>query len=71
MNLMSGSLSPFVVISPCQAMVDVDETYREPLLGEAFYHEKALTMSRVGATLHEYLTDFISYSTVTICIFQS
>ena len=37
---------------PCvcldQAMVDVDETYREPLLGEAFYHEKALTVTRVG-----------------------
>lgn len=31
-----------------QAMVDVDETYREPLLGEALYHEKALTMSRVS-----------------------
>lgn len=31
-----------------QAMVDIDETYREPLLGEAFYHEKALTMSRVS-----------------------
>ncbi|XP_047208920.1 U7 snRNA-associated Sm-like protein LSm11 isoform X2 [Girardinichthys multiradiatus] len=28
------------------AMVDVDETYREPLLGEALYHEKALTISR-------------------------
>ncbi|XP_035016741.1 U7 snRNA-associated Sm-like protein LSm11 [Hippoglossus stenolepis] len=29
------------------AMVDVDETYREPLLGEAFYHEKALTITRL------------------------
>ncbi|KAL6117907.1 lsm11 [Pungitius sinensis] len=29
------------------AMVDVDETYREPLLGEAFYHDKALTISRL------------------------
>uniref|UniRef100_UPI0037E87FA4 U7 snRNA-associated Sm-like protein LSm11 n=1 Tax=Semicossyphus pulcher TaxID=241346 RepID=UPI0037E87FA4 len=29
------------------AMVDVDETYREPLLGEALYHEKALTISRL------------------------
>uniref|UniRef100_A0A3Q3A6Z6 LSM11, U7 small nuclear RNA associated n=2 Tax=Kryptolebias marmoratus TaxID=37003 RepID=A0A3Q3A6Z6_KRYMA len=29
------------------AMVDVDETYREPLLGEAIYHEKALTVSRL------------------------
>lgn len=28
-------------------MVDVDETYREPLLGEALYHEKALTITRV------------------------
>lgn len=28
-------------------MVDVDETYREPLWGEALYHEKALTISRV------------------------
>lgn len=29
------------------AMVDVDEMYRDPLLGEAFYHEKALTISRL------------------------
>ncbi|KAM7000846.1 U7 snRNA-associated Sm-like protein LSm11 [Tautogolabrus adspersus] len=29
------------------AMVDVDETYREPLLGEALYHEKALTFTRL------------------------
>ncbi|KAM4585988.1 U7 snRNA-associated Sm-like protein LSm11 [Fundulus diaphanus] len=29
------------------AMVDVDETYREPLLGEALHHEKALTVSRL------------------------
>uniref|UniRef100_A0AAV2MLG7 Disintegrin and metalloproteinase domain-containing protein 19-like n=1 Tax=Knipowitschia caucasica TaxID=637954 RepID=A0AAV2MLG7_KNICA len=29
-----------------RAMVDVDETYREPLLGQAFYHEKALTVTR-------------------------
>ncbi|XP_034037259.1 U7 snRNA-associated Sm-like protein LSm11 [Thalassophryne amazonica] len=29
------------------AMVDVDETYRDPLLGEALYHEKALTISRL------------------------
>ncbi|KAG7241817.1 hypothetical protein INR49_024787, partial [Caranx melampygus] len=29
------------------AMVDVDETYREPLFGEAFYHEKALTITRL------------------------
>ncbi|GAA6226340.1 U7 snRNA-associated Sm-like protein LSm11 [Lates japonicus] len=29
------------------AMVDVDETYREPLLGEAYYHEKALTITRL------------------------
>ena len=43
---------PFVVISLCQAMVDVDETYREPLLGEALYHEKALTISRVGTSFH-------------------
>lgn len=28
-------------------MVDVDETYREPLLGQALYHEKALTVTRV------------------------
>lgn len=49
MNLTSFStdLTPFVFLFP-QAMVDVDETYREPLLGEAFYHEKALTISRVG-----------------------
>lgn len=39
--------SVYVVISPRQAMVDVDETYREPLFGEALYHEKALTISRV------------------------
>lgn len=36
-------------ISLPQALVDVDETYREPLLGEALYHEKALTISRVLA----------------------
>ncbi|XP_056328246.1 U7 snRNA-associated Sm-like protein LSm11 [Danio aesculapii] len=29
------------------AMVDVDETYREPLLGQALYHEKALTITRL------------------------
>ncbi|XP_061644012.1 U7 snRNA-associated Sm-like protein LSm11 isoform X2 [Phyllopteryx taeniolatus] len=29
------------------AMVDVDETYREPLLGKALHHEKALTISRL------------------------
>ncbi|XP_052011020.1 U7 snRNA-associated Sm-like protein LSm11 [Xyrauchen texanus] len=29
------------------AMMDVDETYREPLLGEALYHEKALTVTRL------------------------
>ncbi|XP_076023968.1 U7 snRNA-associated Sm-like protein LSm11 [Genypterus blacodes] len=29
------------------ALVDVDETYREPLLGEALNHEKALTISRL------------------------
>ncbi|KAM9741172.1 U7 snRNA-associated Sm-like protein LSm11 [Menidia menidia] len=29
------------------AMVDVDETYREPLFGEALYHEKALTVTRL------------------------
>ncbi|KAM9850160.1 U7 snRNA-associated Sm-like protein LSm11 [Aulostomus maculatus] len=29
------------------AMVDVDETYGEPLLGEAFYHQKALTVTRL------------------------
>lgn len=29
------------------AMVDVDETYRDTLLGQAFYHEKALTISRL------------------------
>lgn len=39
-----------------QAMVDVDETYREPLLGEALYHEKALTVTRVGTLWFLYLT---------------
>ncbi|XP_028271542.1 U7 snRNA-associated Sm-like protein LSm11 [Parambassis ranga] len=34
------------------AMVDVDETYREPLLGEALYHEKALTVSRLFEKLN-------------------
>uniref|UniRef100_A0A672MUQ6 LSM11, U7 small nuclear RNA associated n=1 Tax=Sinocyclocheilus grahami TaxID=75366 RepID=A0A672MUQ6_SINGR len=29
------------------AMVDVDETYREPLLGQALYHQKALTVTRL------------------------
>ncbi|KAM8909490.1 U7 snRNA-associated Sm-like protein LSm11 isoform 1-T1 [Spinachia spinachia] len=33
------------------AMVDVDETYREPLLGKAFYHEKALTISQLFGKL--------------------
>lgn len=37
-------------------MVDVDETYREPLLGEAFYHEKALTITRVGILSFLHLT---------------
>lgn len=27
--------------------MDVDETYREPLLGQALYHEKALTVTRL------------------------
>ena len=35
--------------------MDVDETYREPLLGEAFYHEKALTISRVCAVLFHFI----------------
>ncbi|XP_044062307.1 U7 snRNA-associated Sm-like protein LSm11 [Siniperca chuatsi] len=41
------------------AMVDVDETYREPLLGEAFYHEKALTILRLfeKLKLHESSAD--------------
>ncbi|XP_058504939.1 U7 snRNA-associated Sm-like protein LSm11 [Solea solea] len=34
------------------ALVDVDETYREPLLGEALYHEKALTISRLFEKLN-------------------
>ncbi|XP_061580921.1 U7 snRNA-associated Sm-like protein LSm11 [Cololabis saira] len=34
------------------AMVDVDETYREPLFGQAFYHEKALTISRLFEKLN-------------------
>ncbi|KAF6731340.1 U7 snRNA-associated Sm-like protein LSm11 [Oryzias melastigma] len=34
------------------AMVDVDETYREPLFGEALYHEKALTISRLFEKLN-------------------
>ncbi|KAL4631265.1 U7 snRNA-associated Sm-like protein LSm11 isoform X1 [Arapaima gigas] len=29
------------------AMVDVDETYRKPLLGEAIHHEHALTVTRL------------------------
>ncbi|XP_018611830.1 U7 snRNA-associated Sm-like protein LSm11 isoform X2 [Scleropages formosus] len=29
------------------AMVDVDETYRKPLLGEAIHHERALTVTRL------------------------
>lgn len=48
---MSSDLQ-LVFISLCQAMVDVDETYREPLLGEAFYHEKALTISRVSTRFY-------------------
>ncbi|XP_043983904.1 U7 snRNA-associated Sm-like protein LSm11 [Gambusia affinis] len=45
-----GVCSGFVVVFDKfwnMAMVDVDETYREPLLGEALYHEKALTISRL------------------------
>ncbi|XP_052006244.1 U7 snRNA-associated Sm-like protein LSm11 [Xyrauchen texanus] len=34
------------------AMVDVDETYREPLLGQALYHEKALTVTRLFEKLN-------------------
>ncbi|KAM9377094.1 U7 snRNA-associated Sm-like protein LSm11 [Pholidichthys leucotaenia] len=33
------------------ALVDVDETYREPLFGEAFYHDKPLTISRLFGKL--------------------
>ncbi|KAK6474780.1 U7 snRNA-associated Sm-like protein LSm11 [Huso huso] len=29
------------------ALVDVDETYRKPVLGKAFYHEPALTITRI------------------------
>ncbi|KAM8971879.1 LOW QUALITY PROTEIN: U7 snRNA-associated Sm-like protein LSm11 [Pelodytes ibericus] len=29
------------------AMVDVDETYRKPVLGKAFYHEPQLTLNRL------------------------
>ncbi|XP_075066253.1 U7 snRNA-associated Sm-like protein LSm11 [Mixophyes fleayi] len=29
------------------AMVDVDETYRKPILGKAFYHEPQLTLTRL------------------------
>ncbi|KAG5853471.1 hypothetical protein ANANG_G00073810 [Anguilla anguilla] len=29
------------------AMVDVDETYRKPLLGDAIHHERALTVTRL------------------------
>ncbi|MBN3286425.1 LSM11 protein, partial [Polyodon spathula] len=29
------------------ALVDVDETYRKPVLGKAFYHEPALTITRL------------------------
>ncbi|XP_036404371.1 U7 snRNA-associated Sm-like protein LSm11 [Megalops cyprinoides] len=29
------------------AMVDVDETYRKPLLGEALHHDRALTVTRL------------------------
>lgn len=36
-------------------MVDVDETYREPLLGEALYHEKALTITRVCTSWDSYV----------------
>lgn len=40
-----------VVVVFGQAMVDVDETYREPLFGEAIHHEKALTVTRVCTIL--------------------
>ncbi|XP_053321650.1 U7 snRNA-associated Sm-like protein LSm11 [Spea bombifrons] len=29
------------------AMIDVDETYRKPILGKAFYHEPRLTLNRL------------------------
>lgn len=47
---------------PPQAMVDVDETYREPLLGEAFHHEKALTISRVGLAFFLLVSPLSSFS---------
>ncbi|XP_054890242.1 U7 snRNA-associated Sm-like protein LSm11 [Poeciliopsis prolifica] len=50
-----GVCSGFVVVFDKfwnMAMVDVDETYREPLLGEALYHEKALTISRLFEKLN-------------------
>lgn len=45
-------------------MVDVDETYREPLFGEAFYHEKALTTTRVMDEFSFYIYMYIHMSKI-------
>ncbi|XP_067454917.1 U7 snRNA-associated Sm-like protein LSm11 isoform X2 [Thunnus thynnus] len=67
------------------AMVDVDEMYRDPLLGEAFYHEKALTISRIpefcgqqtlssfftASTEEQLFTEQPNNLTSTFCLFPS
>lgn len=44
--------------------MDVDETYREPLFGEAFYHEKALTTTRVmdEFSFYIYMSKILSFN---------
>ena len=49
--------------------MDVDETYRQNLLGEAFYHEKALTVTRVGG-MTESLTRAEEDNTVVVAIVE-
>jgi len=47
LNIIVTNKCLLVLFFWCQAMVDVDETYRDTLLGQALYHEKALTVTRV------------------------
>lgn len=59
---MEKPLTPILLLH--QAMVDVDETYREPLLGEALYHEKALTITRVHT--HTFFPPYVTCGTVVV-----
>ncbi|MGH0119420.1 UNVERIFIED_CONTAM: hypothetical protein FKN15_022555 [Acipenser sinensis] len=46
------------------ALVDVDETYRKPVLGKAFYHEPALTITKPVFFSFDY-----QFETVVILVF--